>query len=34
MDLNNLKEILEKHEKWLNHEDGGEYADKLKRGKK
>ena len=23
----NLKKILEKHEKWLNHEDGGEYAD-------
>ena len=27
MELMKLKEILEKHEKWLNHEEGGERAD-------
>ncbi|MBP3700099.1 MAG: pentapeptide repeat-containing protein, partial [Oscillospiraceae bacterium] len=27
MDANKLKEILEKHKKWLLQEDGGERAD-------
>ena len=27
MDAEKLREVLEKHEKWLNREDGGEQAD-------